>query len=94
IRSEIEQGVASGVIDTSDEAPAGHKLRLWRAMNRMSPDEAAAFQTRLEALVAEFDRRDQQPDPACSAASGPRYSLLIALYPTENPETVSNTDHE
>lgn len=90
IRSEIEQGVVSGIIDTSDDAPAARKLRLWRAMNRISSDDVEAFQARLEALVAEFERREQHPDSATSAASGPRYSLLIALYPTDGPEIASD----
>ncbi len=93
IRSEIEQGVTGGVIDTSNDAPAARKLRLWRAMNRMSPDDVEAFQARLEALVAEFERREPHPDPGTSAAAGPRYSLLIALYPTDGPQTAAES-HE
>lgn len=78
IRDEIERGIVSGIIDTSDSAPIARKLRLWRAMNTLSPDDAEQFYARLEALVTEFDAHSTPPD----AADAPGYTLLIAVYPT------------
>lgn len=86
IREEIERGVASGVIDTSDNAPVPRKLRLWRAMSQLPADQAEQFYARLEALVTEFDAFRADPDTTPSSG----YTLLVAVYPTrtgDNPHT-------
>jgi len=86
MRDEIERGVVSGVIDTSDDAPPARKLRVWRAMSRLSPAEAEALYERLETLIAEFDSRKQDRRDTGTPPSGHSYSLLIALYPTGGAE--------
>lgn len=92
MRDEIERGVASGVIDTSDDAPNARKLRVWRAMSRMTPDQAEAFYARLETLIEEFDSRKHERKDGSAPPSGPSYSLLIALYPTSGAEPSSDTN--
>lgn len=77
VREEIARGVETGVIDTSDEAPIQRKLRIWRALSRLTPEEAELFYARLEALVTEFDAKKVEPQNVNS----PQYTLVVGIYP-------------
>lgn len=75
VRGEIQRSVQAGVIDMSDDAPLARRLRMWRAMSRMSDADAEVFYKRLEALVEEFDTLDTHDEEQCV------YNLLVVIYP-------------
>lgn len=81
IRAEIHRGLNSGVIDNSEDAPLTRKLKIWREASRLSPSQAEEFYTRLEALAAEYSAHLNEPENAnCQP-----YTLIISIYPTQNP---------
>ncbi len=81
IRAEIHRGLNSGVIDNSEDAPLTRKLKIWREASRLSPSQAEEFYTRLEALAAEYGAHLNEPENAnCQP-----YTLIISIYPTQNP---------
>ncbi|MEO8393440.1 MAG: winged helix-turn-helix domain-containing protein [Chloroflexota bacterium] len=75
IRSEVGRSIEQGVIDSSENAPAHRKFRMWRATGQLSPAQAAEFYDRLEKLVEEFNNvKDDTPDTL-------HYGMLIGIYP-------------
>lgn len=81
IRAEIHRGLNSGLIDTSPDAPLTRKLKIWREPSRLSPEQAQEFYQRLEALVQEYGSHLNEPENAdCQP-----YTLIISIYPTQNP---------
>jgi DNA-binding transcriptional ArsR family regulator len=81
IRAEIHRGLNSGLIDLSEDAPLTRKLKIWREPSRLSPSQAEEFYKRLEALVQEYSAHLNEPENAdCQP-----YTLIISIYPTQNP---------
>jgi|SRR5664279_3916813 len=80
IRNDLHKSLKQGLIDTSDDAPEPRKFRMWRAMSRLSEEQAAAFYTRLEALINEFNSAEHDDD------SSLHYGLLVGIYPATSPK--------
>ncbi len=85
LRLEVAKSIQQGLIDTSSDAPAHRKLRMWRAMSRLSPQQADDFYDKLETLIEEFNAfKTEESDPSDLA-----YGLLISIYPTISPKKPS-----
>jgi transposase-like protein len=85
IRAEIHRGLNSGLIDTSEDASQQRKLKIWRALSRLSEEQALDFYDRLEALVREYESHMHAPEnDDCQP-----YTLIIGIYPTQ-PATKPN----
>jgi DNA-binding transcriptional ArsR family regulator len=78
IRVEIQRGVENGMIDVREDAPIPHKLKLWRALSKLSQADAETFYARLDALINDFE---STRDKSEYAGEQP-YRLLIGIYPT------------
>lgn len=78
---DVIEGLRSGRILTGDEAPLHRRAVIGKTIARLSPERAAAFTERLQALMQEFDA-DESSDPDAAA-----YSLLIACYPAGEQAT-------
>lgn len=77
IRGDIHKAFKQGAIDMSDSSAPHQKMRMWRGTSPLSPEQAAEFYRRLEALVSEFDAFRE------SNASGDdsQWGLMIGIYP-------------
>ena len=75
IRSDVDRSLKQGLIDMSEDAPEQRRFRMWRAMSRLSEEQAAAFYKRLDALVEEFSAKRDDSD------SDQHYAMLIGIYP-------------
>lgn len=73
---DLTDGLRSGRILAGPEAPVHRRAVIGKTLARLSPDRAAAFTERLQALIAEFDA-EESADPDVIA-----YALLVACYPT------------
>ena len=76
VRNEIERGLSSGLIKSSDEPLSELMIR---GLTRLRPDRAVELRRRLRELIAEFDADLDASTPA-EPDSVP-FGYLIALYP-------------
>ena len=74
VRDEIERGLASGLIKSSDD-PLSELLI--RGLTRVHPDRAVELRRRLRELLEEFDADTHSPAEPGSVPFG----YLVALYP-------------
>jgi AcrR family transcriptional regulator len=82
-QAEIIRNVQDGVIKVSEEAESEvpHlRMRLWRMLSTMTPDQAVEFYGRLEALIKEFG---EYSDSETSAEDEQAYRLLTVIYPVK-----------
>ncbi len=76
IRGDIHKAFKQGAIDMSDDSLPFQKLRMWRATSGLTPEQAAEFYRRLEALVAEFNiLRDANVDEP------QQWGLVVGIHP-------------
>ncbi|HET9344983.1 MAG TPA: helix-turn-helix domain-containing protein [Candidatus Limnocylindrales bacterium] len=80
VRDEIERGLASGLIKSSDD-PLSELLI--RGLTRLRPDQAVELRRRLRELLAEFDADTHAPAEPGSVPFG----YLVALYPFPDSTT-------
>lgn len=80
-RDEVERGIASGVIDTSEDAPTDRRLHLSKGIARLRPEDATEFRARLSALVEEYGEKDGGDE-----ADARPYGLLTVFYPLPEEE--------
>jgi DNA-binding transcriptional ArsR family regulator len=78
VRDEIEHGLASGMVKSSDD-PLSELLI--RGLTMLSPDRAAELRRRLRELMEEFDT----DDPKDVAPGALPFGYLIATYPFPAP---------
>jgi DNA-binding transcriptional ArsR family regulator len=74
IRSDLDKSLKQGLIDVSEDAPEQRRFRMWRAMSRLTEEQAVAFYQRLGALIDEFNTFKD-------GDSEQHYGLLIGIYP-------------
>ena len=86
VRDEIEQGLASGMVKSSDD-PLSELLI--RGLTMVHPDRAVELRRRLRELFEEFDT-DNPGDVEPGAVP---FGYLVAVYPFPTPATTS-TDPE
>ncbi len=80
--SDIMRSVRSGLIDFGKKAAPERSLDVGRIWFRLSPEQVAAFQERLQALINDF----QPPRLEEAAGNTQLYEFLLAFYPThEHP---------
>ena len=80
VRDEIERGLASGLIKSSDD-PLSELLI--RGLTMLPPDRATELRTRLRALLEEFDvAGPDQVEPRAVP-----FGYLLAIYPFPEPQT-------
>ena len=80
VRDEIERGLASGLIKSSDD-PLSELLV--RGLTMLPPDRVAELRTRLRALLEEFDvAGPDQVEPGAVP-----FGYLLAIYPFPEPKT-------
>lgn len=80
LRRDLRQGIAAGVIDMRDDAPAENKLTLGRVPLRLTPERAAELHNRIDDLLKEFC---PSPEDLGAPAPGTRhYQFFIAYFPT------------
>jgi DNA-binding transcriptional ArsR family regulator len=80
VRDEIERGLASGTIKSSDDPLSELMIR---GLTMVHPDRAAELRRRLRELLAEFDT----DDPADVEPGAVPFGYLVALYPFPAPKT-------
>ena len=81
VRDEIERGLASGLIKSSDD-PLSELLI--RGLTMLPPDRAEELRKRLRALLEEFDvAGPDQVEPGAVP-----FGYLLAIYPFPEPQTV------
>lgn len=93
-QSEIISGVQDGIIQMTEDAAMHTRMRLWRTLSYMTPEEATEFYSRLEALICEFgegmDERTDEVRPNEGA-----YRLMVAIYPMRmNLHVADDADDE
>lgn len=76
IRGDIHKAFKQGAIDMSEESAPYDKLRMWRATSGLTPEQAAEFYRRLEALVAEFNGFRE-----VNADNERQWGLMIGIHP-------------
>jgi len=80
VRDEIERGLASGTIKSSDDPLSELMIR---GLTMVHPDRAAELRRRLRELLEEFDTSD----PADVEPGAVPFGYLVALYPFPAPAT-------
>lgn len=78
LREEVSAAVTHGLIDLGSNAAPARRLRLARGYARLSPEDAAHFFERLEALLSEFEAVDAGEDET-------GYRLILGLFPAQPP---------
>lgn len=91
IRAEIQRGINSGLIDTSENAPQTRKLRINRELSRLSEAEAEAFYARLQAVIDEFNSFSAAHENDDDAQA---YTLIIGIYPIQPPAKPNRPTNE
>lgn len=77
IRADIHKAFKQGVIDMREDSLPQQRLRMLRSTRALSPEEAAEFYARLEALYVEFNAfREDAAD-----ADGMNYGFVVGIYP-------------
>jgi DNA-binding transcriptional ArsR family regulator len=76
--ADILQGIRSGLIERSEDAPAAHRLLNAWNLHRLTNQEAEYFYTKVCELIAELPGLQRDDDPGETAT----YRLLLALYPS------------
>ena len=80
VRDEIERGLSSGVIKSSDDPLSELMIR---GLTMVHPDRAVELRRRLRELLEEFDTND----PAAVEPGAVPFGYLVALYPFPAPST-------
>ena len=80
VRDEIERGLSSGVIKSSDDPLSELMIR---GLTMVHPDRAVELRRRLRELLAEFDT----DDPSDVEPGAVAFGYLVALYPFPTPTT-------
>jgi len=80
VRDEIERGLSSGVIKSSDDPLSELMIR---GLTMVQPDRAVELRRRLRELLAEFDT----DDPSDVEPGAVAFGYLVALYPFPTPTT-------
>jgi len=80
VRDEIERGLSSGVIKSSDDPLSELMIR---GLTMIHPDRAVELRRRLRELLAEFDT----DDPSDVEPGAVAFGYLVALYPFPTPTT-------
>jgi DNA-binding transcriptional ArsR family regulator len=80
-RIQLEHGIESGVVDTSDDAPIERSLLLNWNLSRMPPEQAEAFYKRLRDLLEEFHAFGFDDKDSDAQA----YRLFVSLFPVRRP---------
>lgn len=77
IRADIHKAFKQGVIDMREDSLPQQRLRMLRSTRALSPEEAAEFYARLEALYVEFNAfREDAAD-----ADDMNYGFVVGIYP-------------
>jgi hypothetical protein len=76
-KTQLDQSLENKLVDLGDDAPIEQRLLLTWELSRMTPEKAAAFYARLQALLDEFDamKLDQ------ANAEGQAFRLFCSLFP-------------
>jgi DNA-binding transcriptional ArsR family regulator len=82
VRDEIERGLASGLVKSSDDPLSELMIR---GLTMLPPDRAAELRRRLRELLEEFDTAD----PSEVEPGGVPFGYLVALYPFPNAATTT-----
>jgi DNA-binding transcriptional ArsR family regulator len=80
VRDEIERGLSSGVIKSSDDPLSELMIR---GLTMVQPDRAVELRRRLRELLAEFDT----DDPSDVEPGAVAFGYLVTLYPFPTPTT-------
>jgi len=80
VRDEIERGLSSGVIKSSDDPLSELMIR---GLTMVHPDRAVELRRRLRELLAEFDT----DDPSDVEPGAVAFGYLVTLYPFPTPTT-------
>jgi DNA-binding transcriptional ArsR family regulator len=77
-RSDIQRSLEEGLIELRKDVPPERRLVLGRRWMRLTPEQASAFQKRINELGMEFEAAQPAPnDPHAQL-----YEFLLGFYPT------------
>lgn len=80
VKQDVRQGLAAGMFELRDDAPAERKVILGRSPLRLTPARAAELHDRIAAIFQEYC-----PDPAAPGEPEPGarlYHLFVAYFPS------------
>lgn len=87
VRDEIRRGLKSGLILTTPDAPPHSRVSMSRSRVFMTPEEAEAFLERLDALISELAKYNDE-----RSADKQVYTVLTGFYPTEHGGSLSTEE--
>ncbi|MBW4437200.1 MAG: helix-turn-helix domain-containing protein [Pleurocapsa minor GSE-CHR-MK-17-07R] len=94
-QSEIISGVQDGIIQMTEDAATHTRMRLWRTLSSMTPEEATEFYGRLNALITEFGESMEDRDLGKALPNEGAYRLVAAIYPIRmNLHVADDADDE
>jgi len=73
-RDDIERGVRAGAIDVNEDGDSVRRVILAKGLTRLSPERAAGFRARLQALVDSYEDDSTETD-------GDAYGFVLGFYP-------------
>jgi DNA-binding transcriptional ArsR family regulator len=79
LRGDLKRGLAAGLLELGDDAPAERRVTIGRVPVRLTPERGAELHRRLDELIKEYC-----PNPGELGAPAPGtqiYQLFIAFFP-------------
>jgi DNA-binding transcriptional ArsR family regulator len=73
-RDDIERGIRAGAIDVGEETDPVRRVILAKGLTRLSPERAAEFRARLQALVESYEDDAKENE-------GDAYGFVLGFYP-------------